>query len=61
MIYAIGFVVALVFYLIYTNAFRKKSITKVDLIIAICLGLLSWVGVILLIIIIKLPDEMPHQ
>jgi uncharacterized membrane protein len=51
-IYAIGFVVAIILYVIYALK-EKKSLNKTDLILAIAAGLSSWIGVIVLIAIIK--------
>ncbi len=53
MIYAIGFIIAAVFYLGYVLN-NGKSITALTLILAILFGLASWFGVIIMLIIVSL-------
>jgi hypothetical protein len=51
-IYGIGFVLAIVLYFIYV--FRnEKRVTSDNLIIGIVLGILSWFGVIIGIVLLK--------
>jgi len=55
-IYAFGFVLALVLYFGYL-LMKNKRINSLGLVIAIVLGLLSWIGVILMIGVISLTND----
>lgn len=52
-IYAIGFVIAVVIYLYYVTAKQNKTIDTLNLIIAIILGLMSWFGVIIMLLVLS--------
>lgn len=51
--YSIGFVIAFSLYLIHVTQ-RGRDITKLSVVIAILLGLLSWFGVIISLFIMSL-------
>jgi hypothetical protein len=53
-IYAIGFVLAIVLYLVF-NLKNGKSLSKYDFVVAIALGIFSWFGVMISILVYYKP------